>query len=123
MYVSGIAEQGINICIKKQWPIRKALTPGKNVLYETLVDPKMILLPPLNIKLGLMKLFVKALPKDCDCFQYLCGKFPHLSEAKLKEGIFVGSNFEATINKKEKGAGISFKEVVTQFLGNVKATK
>lgn len=77
-----------------------------------------------------MKQFVKALPKDGDCFTYLCSKFPHLSEAKLKEGIFVGpdirklmfdSNFEATMNEKEKEAWISFKKVVIKFLGNVKA--
>ena len=29
-----------------------------------LVDPRKVLLPPLHIKLGLMKLFVKALDKD-----------------------------------------------------------
>jgi hypothetical protein len=38
-----------------------------------------------------MKQFVKALPKTGNCFKYLCKKFPHLSEAKLKEGVFVGS--------------------------------
>jgi len=116
---------------KKQWPVRKILTPGeKNILHKTLVDPNKILLPPLHIKLGLMKQFVKALPKDGDCFKYLCRKFPHLSEAKLKEGVFVGpdirkmmfdSSFEATMSIKEKEAWISFKEVVTNFLGNVKA--
>ena len=61
-----------------------------------------------------MKQFVKALPKDGDCFTYLCSKFPHLSEAKPKEGIFVwpdirklmfDSNFEATMNKKEMRLG------------------
>ena len=97
---------------------------------DTLVDLKKILLLPLQIKLGLIKKFVKALPKDGDCCTYLCSKFPHLSEAKLKEGIFFGpdirklmfdSNFEATINEKKKEAWISFKEVVIKFLGNVKA--
>ena len=77
-----------------------------------------------------MKQFVKALPKDGDWFTYLCKQFPHLSEAKLKEGIVVGSdirklmfdsNFEATMNEKENEAWISFKEVVIKFLGNMKA--
>jgi hypothetical protein len=37
-----------------------------------------------------MKQFVKALPKTGNCFKYLCEKFLHLSETKLKEGVFVG---------------------------------
>ncbi|XP_025836372.1 uncharacterized protein LOC112906446, partial [Agrilus planipennis] len=49
------------------------------------------------------------------------------TEAKLKEGIFVGpdirklmldTNFEATMSTKEKEAWISFREVVKKFLGN-----
>lgn len=76
---------------RKKWPVRESLKPGeKNILRKNLVDPKNILLPPLHIKLGLMKQFVKALPKDRHCFKYLCQKFPNLSEAKLKEGVFVG---------------------------------
>lgn len=58
-----------------------------NILRKNLVDQKNVLLPPLHIKLGLMKQFVKALPKDGRCFKYLYQKFPHLSEAKLKEGV------------------------------------
>jgi len=54
------------------------------------VDPSKILIPPLYIKLGLMKQFVKALDKTGECFQYLQSKFPKLSEAKLKEGVFDG---------------------------------
>jgi hypothetical protein len=37
-----------------------------------------------------MKQFVKVLPKTGNCFKYLCKKFPHLLEAELKEGIFIG---------------------------------
>lgn len=115
---------------KKSWPKRKSLIPGeKNILRSQLVDTKNILLPPLHIKLGLMKQFVKALPKDGPCFKYLCQKFPHLSEAKLKEGIFNGPdirkmmfdmNFASTMTLNEKEAWVSFKEVVTKFLGNKK---
>ncbi|GFW51248.1 uncharacterized protein TNCV_3595301 [Trichonephila clavipes] len=68
-----------------------ALIPGiKNVERQSLVDPKKILFPLLHIKLGLMKQFVKALDKEGKCFKYLCEQFPGLSDAKLKEGIFVG---------------------------------
>ena len=48
----------------------------------------LIVFPPLQIKLGLMKQIVKALDKDGDCFQYICQSFPSLSNEKLKAGIF-----------------------------------
>ena len=41
---------------QKRWPNRGSLTPGtKNILRESSVDPKKVLLSPLCIKLGLMK--------------------------------------------------------------------
>ena len=70
---------------------------------------KKVLLPPLHIKLGLIKQFVKALPEEGECFRYLCDQVPGLSEQKLKEGVFVGhdirklmkdKNFEKKIKKK-----------------------
>lgn len=76
-----------------------------------------------------MKQFVKAIPKDGDCFKYLCKKFPGLSEAKLKEGIFVGPDirklmkdkeFETSMTTREKEACVAFKDVVSKFLGNYK---
>jgi hypothetical protein len=78
-----------------------------------LVDPQEVLLPPLHTKLGLMKQFVKALQRDGNCFKYLCSKFPGLSEAKLKEGSFVGPDirklisdvmFETTMSNVEREA-------------------
>lgn len=93
------------------------------------MDPNNILLPPLHIKLGLMKQFVKALSKEGECFTYLCGQFPGLSEAKLKEGVFVepnirklmkDENFELKMEDQEKKAWKSLKQVVTGFLGNKK---
>jgi hypothetical protein len=49
---------------QKQWPSRVVLKPGdKNVVRDSMIDPMNVLLPPLHIKLGLMKQFVKALPK------------------------------------------------------------
>ena len=67
------------------------LKTGKhNVKWEPVVEPKNILMPPLHIKLGLMKLFVKALDQNSEAFEYLKGFFTKLSEAKIKAGIFVG---------------------------------
>lgn len=72
--------------VKKNWPERSAFQPGsQNVKYEPLVDPKNVLLPPLHIKLGLIKNFVKAMNKDGKGFKYLRQVFPQLSDAKLKE--------------------------------------
>jgi len=61
-----------------------------NVIREPLVNPSRVLLPPLHIKLGLMKQFVKALKKEGKCYQYLQQQLPKQSEAKLKEGVFDG---------------------------------
>jgi hypothetical protein len=49
---------------QKHWTTRMSLKPGsKNILLKRLVDPKKILLPPLHIKLGIIKQFLKTLPK------------------------------------------------------------
>jgi len=76
---------------KKHWPARQNLLSGeKNVINKPLVDPENILLPPLHIKLGLMKQFVKAMDKTSPGFLFLKQKFPTISENKIKEGIFIG---------------------------------
>ena len=73
----------------KVWPYRKTLQPGKmNVAQKPLIDPQKILLPPLDVKLGIVKIFVKAMDKIRQGFRSLKRKFPKLSEAKIKEGIF-----------------------------------
>ncbi len=78
--------------IKRDWQKRTTYEPGMNSLQNVpLVDPKKIFLPSLHIKLGLMKIFVKAIgKKNSRGYYYLVAKFPKISGAKLKEGIFVG---------------------------------
>ncbi|GBL97641.1 hypothetical protein AVEN_210842-1 [Araneus ventricosus] len=50
---------------KSDWSLRGALTPEENnVINATLARPEKVLLPPPHIKLGLMKQFIKSLPKD-----------------------------------------------------------
>jgi hypothetical protein len=60
------------------------------------------------------------LPKGGECFKYLCKKVPGLSDAKLKEGIFVGPDirkllsddlFETTMKTVEREAWNVFKDV------------
>ncbi|XP_023314764.1 uncharacterized protein LOC111693662 [Trichogramma pretiosum] len=48
-----------------KWTERNSLEAGHhNVINSPLVDPKKVLLPPLHIKLGIMKQFVKALSES-----------------------------------------------------------
>ena len=80
--------------IKREWPSREVFIQGeKNIKNIPLVIREKILLPPLHIKLGLMKQFVKALDKEGECFKYLCTKFPRLTYEKIKAGIFFGPKF------------------------------
>ena len=94
------------------------------------MDPKKALMPPLHIKLGLMKQFVKALAREGDSFTYLCRKFPCLSDAKIKEGVFIGldmrklmnyENFENCLGEVEKNTWISFENAIKNFLDDHKS--
>jgi hypothetical protein len=55
-----------------------------------LLLPEKIYLPPLHIKLGLVKNFVKGMDKTSHGIQYVRNKFPSVSDAKIKERIFIG---------------------------------
>ena len=82
-------------------------------------------MPPLHIKLALMKNFVKALAKqNSNGFEFLCEKFTELSQAKLKEGIFVGPQilevfedpeFENALNALDLQAWYAFKWICSNF--------
>ncbi|GBM63472.1 hypothetical protein AVEN_260905-1 [Araneus ventricosus] len=110
---------------------RQFLIPSvKNKENESLVASEKILLPPLHIKLGLMKNFVKAMDCGGSGFQYLSLKFPKVSETKIKEVIFVGPQFrqlmkdpvfESKLTKKEAAAWTLFKELEENFFENHKA--
>jgi len=58
--------------------------------HPILVDKSKIYLPPLHIKLGLIKVSVKAVNKGSESFGYLRREFPTISDAKMKERIFFG---------------------------------
>ena len=71
-----------------------------------------------------MKQFVKALNKDGKCFKYICEKFVHLSDGKLKERIFVGpqirqlmrdEEFDQPMTPVEKTLGSNLKMSLTVF--------
>ena len=91
-----------------------------------MVPQEKIILPPLHIKLGLFKQFVKAFNKESPVFQFLQKNFPKLSEAKIKKGVFVGpqirklvlnDQFDEILHGNELDAWISFKKVCKTFLG------
>ena len=86
-----------------------------------------VFLPPLHIKLGLTKNFVKALKPDGEEFGYLKQLFPKITDAEIKEGIFVGPQirqvlkdevFHSKLSDLESAAWSSFKDLCTGFLGN-----
>ncbi|XP_037400093.1 uncharacterized protein LOC119264997 isoform X2 [Pygocentrus nattereri] len=119
-----------SIQVTGQRKCHQVFSVGKNnVKWEPLVDPRKVLMPPLHIKLGLIKQFVRALDKELRAFNYLQDLFPKLSEAKIKAGVFVGpqikkiiecSEFPKKLNRKDRAAWNSFVAVVRGFLGNHK---
>lgn len=114
-----------------QWPTRDLLELGHhNVSNKALVPRSKVLLPPLHIKLGLIKQFVTALDCGGTTYQEIRLMFPKLSEAKVKGGIFIGPQvrtmlaseaLENTMGPLEKRAWRAFRDVVNGFLGNVRA--
>ena len=117
--------------IREQWPKRNKFTVGeKNILNESLVPPDKVILPPLHIKLGLMKQYVKSLDKGGECFKYICQKFSFLSHEKIKASVFDGPKIRQlmknkelieTMSQEEKNGWIAFSQVVNNFLGNTKS--
>jgi len=120
-----------NHCVNKLWPKRTSLTPGeKNFFSPPLFLPEKIHLPPLHIKLGLMKNSVKGTDKTARRFEFVRNKFPNVSDAKIKEGIFIGpqireliqdKQFDEDLNETGRNAWLSFKRICKDFLGNHKA--
>jgi len=88
-----------------------------NIVHDPMVSREKIVFPPLHIKPGLMKQFLKALDRDGDCFQHIVSAFPKLSFDKIKVGVFDGpqirslardEEFVNKMNDKEKAAWLSF---------------
>ena len=63
-------------------------------------------------------------------FEYFRNKFPNKSDAKIKEGIFIGpqirelmhaKQFDEDLNETERNAWLNFKRICKDSLGNHKA--
>ncbi|CAK9833042.1 hypothetical protein ANTRET_LOCUS9781 [Anthophora retusa] len=116
---------------RKQWPQRETVSVDQdNIKYVPLIKKENVILPPLHIKLGLFKNFVKALNKESQAFTYLRTIFKSLSFAKIKDGVFDGpqikkllgdEEFERYLSPAEAAAWNSFKLIVSDFLGNNKS--
>ena len=115
--------------ITRDWPVRTELAIGQyNVKYESLSCAReTFCYHRLHIKLGLAKQFVVALNAQSSAFQYICGIFPKLSDAKLKAGVFTGpqirtmlgsDELEQRMSGLERNAWQAFRQVVAGFLGN-----
>ncbi|KAJ8685103.1 hypothetical protein QAD02_020896 [Eretmocerus hayati] len=117
--------------VRKVWPPRQQMIPGqKNVQAIPLVDRDKIVSPPLHIKLGIVKNFIKAMNITGAGVLFLREKFPRLSEAKLKERVLVGPDirklmldpgFDAVLNEVELKNWKSVKNVINNYLGNWKS--
>jgi hypothetical protein len=77
-----------------------------------------------------MKKSVKGIDKTDHGFKYVSNKFPNVSDAKMKEGIFMGpqirelmqnKDFNEDLNETERNAWMKFKSICKDPLGNHKA--
>ena len=103
---------------------------SKDIMFITniLVSSANVFLPPLHIKLGLMKTFVKEMDQEDNGFKFLKDFFgAQKSDVKLKAGIFVGpeirklmlnEEFDSRLNPVELAAWNALKLIVANFLGN-----
>ena len=88
------------------------------------------LLPPLHIKLGLMKNCIKVMDRTGSAFKYLAENSLDSAKRKLQKGAFVGPQirrlfrdvmFNSVLQGYEKKASDAFRLVLTNFLGNIRA--
>ena len=116
---------------KRNWPPRSSYNIGAHDVKQTpLMEPKKVLLPHFHIKLGLIKQFVKKLNQECDAFKHIQELLPKLSEAKIKNGVFVGpqvkrhiksDSFFEKLSAVDRRAWKSLVYVVKGFLRDYKA--
>jgi len=120
-----------SIGLRKVGRREKAMRFGKEILYTLFYNPYQVLLPPLHIKLGLMKQFVTALNRESDfcifvwkslCTEHRkveCRNFGWPSDTTFN----VGQIFSTCHDNPGKNAWRSFTAFVENFLRNLKALK
>ena len=113
--------------VRQERPLRQGLKPASHsVQSHPLVEPNKILLPPLHIKLGVMRNFMKAMDREGSGFTFLQKKFLRISVEKVRVGIFDAPQirelmkdamFDEVLSEAKLPAWQSLKSVVTNFLG------
>ena len=104
----------------------------KNVIYEPLISrrSRRIIFPPLHIKHGLIKQFVKVFDKKGPCFKYIGKVLPAISIDELNAVILDGPQIQRLIKDDifvlhvttaECAAWNFFAVVVKEFLGKTNA--
>jgi len=77
-----------------------------------------------------MKNFVKGMDKIGHGFEFVINKFPNVSNAKIKEGTFIGpqirellqdKQYDEDLKETERNTWLSFTRIWKDFLGNHKA--
>ena len=105
----------------------------KNIQQIPLVNPDKVLMPPLYIKLGLMKNFVIAMAKNSsNGFEFPCKKFPRIntSQAERRRNLYWSTDlesfedpeFEKALNTLKLQAWQAFKWLCLNLVGNFKST-
>jgi hypothetical protein len=106
----GQPSEGVPLQNLKKWSLSSESTPGqRNVVHLALGDRSKIYLLSLYIKLGLIKIFVKAVDKESEESVCLRQKCPKINEAKIKEGIFVGPQI-TLLEKQDFSTKLNFTE-------------
>jgi hypothetical protein len=112
---------------RDSWPHRSEWNPGEwSVEHVPLIPIRSLYIPPLHLKLGIVKNFIKSLSANESAIDFLQTRFPTLSKCKVKEGIFNGPDirklirsveFDSKLNLTELDAWKSVKDVICGFLG------
>lgn len=108
-------------CYQRQdWPHQPKFTVGRySVLCEPLVDPQKVLVPPLDIKLGLNFSQLKKSSRQPFFLSYLRVKDSRCLHQPTE--ILEGKEVPKKLTREEKVAWNSFVTIVCTFLGNREA--
>ncbi|KAI8114682.1 hypothetical protein CVS40_12971 [Lucilia cuprina] len=111
-----------------EWESRTIYQVGQNSIeHMPLVPAEKIILPPLHIKLGLIRNFVHAIHSNTAAMLHIKNVFPKLSSSKIAAGVFNGpqltkllkcAQFPNLLTPDEKHA---WNNLIANFLGNHKS--
>ena len=87
---------------QKEWRLRETLEVGMPIIVnDPVISWEKIIFPPLDIKLGLMKPFVRALNTDAECFQHIVSVHIVLSFKRIKADVLDGTQIHALVHDED----------------------